>query len=153
MNIEKTIKICDKAVIMRYCAGAETGYEILAEGKSSEVFAPTIAEKDENGNPVKYNPPKATTDDWIKLATAAIIAAYEYRSEENHVVEPPVSTKDILFSASPAEITEMIKTVIELRAAWYAVPKTVPESEFNEQPEGKGGEKNVQQPANDSSGS
>ena len=49
------------------------------------------------------------------------------------------------------EITELIQTVIELRAAWYAVPKTVPESEFNEQPEGKGGEKNVQQPANDSS--
>lgn len=151
MNIEKTIKICDKDVIMRYCAGAETGYEILADGKSSEVFAPTIAEKDENGKPVKYNLPKATTDDWIKLATAAIIAAYEYRSEENHVVEPPVSPKDILFSASPAEVTEMIKTVIELRAAWYAVPKTVPESEFNEQPEGKGGEKNVQQPANASS--
>ena len=151
MNIEKTIKICDKDVIMRYCAGAETGYEILAEGKSSEVFAPTVAEKDENGKPIKYNPPKATADDYIKLATAAIVAAYDYRSEENHVVKPPVSTKDILFSASPAEITEMIKTVIELRAKWYEVPKTVPESEFNEQTEGKGGEKNVQQPANDSS--
>ena len=151
MNIEKTIKICDKDVIMRYCAGTETGYEILADGKSSEVFAPTVAEKDENGKPTKYNPPKATADDYIKLASAAIIAAYEYRSEENHVVEPPVSPKDILFSASPAEVTEMIKTVIELRAAWYAVPKTVTESEFNEQPEGKGGEKNVQQPANASS--
>ena len=150
MNIEKTIKICDKDVIMRYCAGAETGYEILAEGKSSEVFAPTVAEKDENGKPIKFNPPKATADDYIKLASAAIIAAYEYRSEEDHKVEPPVSTKDILFSASPAEITEMIKTVIELRAKWYAVPKTVPESEFNEQPEGKGGEKNAQQPATDS---
>ena len=66
-------------------------------------------------------------------------------------MKPPVSTKDILFSASPAEITEMIKTVIELRAKWYEVPKTVPESEFKEQPGGKGSEKNVQQPANDSS--
>ena len=149
MNIEKTIKICDKDVIMRYCAGAETGYEILAEGKSSEVFAPIIEKYDDDGKPV-YKV-RATADDYIKLATAAIVAAYDYRSEENHVVKPPVSTKDILFSASPAEITEMIKTVIELRAKWYAVPKTVPESEFNEQPEGKGGEKNVQQPANDSS--
>ena len=150
MNIEKTIKICDKDVIMRYCAGAETGYEILADGKSSEVFAPTVAEKDENGKPTKYNPPKATADDYIKLASASIIAAYEYRSEEDHKVDPPVSTKDILFSASSAEVTEMIKTVIELRAKWYAVQKTVPESEFNEQPEGKGGEKNAQQPATDS---
>ena len=53
MNIEKTIQICGKDVIMRYCAGAETGYEILADGKSSEVFAPTVAEYDENGKPVK----------------------------------------------------------------------------------------------------
>lgn len=149
MNIEKTIKICDKDVIMRYCMAAETGYEYLA-GKSSDVFAPTVAEYDENGKPIKYNPPKATTDDWVKLATAAIVAAYEYRSEEDHKVEPPVSTKDILYSASSVESTEIIKTIIKLRAKWYEVPKTVPESEFNEQPEGKGGEKNVQQPATDS---
>ena len=120
MNIEKTIKICDKDVILRYCAGAETGYEILAEGKSSEVFAPTVAEKDENGKPVKYNPPKATADDYIKLATAAIVAAYDYRSEENHVVKPPVSTKDILFSASPAEACDRFQRVVgEIGTDWF----------------------------------
>ena len=74
MNTEKTIKICGKDVIMRYCAGAETGYEILS-GKSSDVFVPTVAERDKNGKPIKFDPPKAMTDDYIKLATAAIIAA------------------------------------------------------------------------------
>ena len=148
MNTEKTIKICGKDVIMRYCAGAETGYEILS-GKSSDVFVPTVAERDENGKPIKFDPPKAMTDDYIKLATAAIIAAYDFRSDEHHTVEPPVTTKDILFSASPDEITSMIQAVAELRTKWYAIPLTVPESEFEEEP-GKGEQKNAQQPATDS---
>lgn len=149
MNTEKTIQICGKDVIMRYCAGAETGYEILSGGKSSNVFVPTVEERDENGNPIKINPPIATTDDYIKLATAAIVAAYDFRSSENHTIEPPVTSKDILFSASPEEITTMINTVIELRNMWYGIPKTVPESEFEEEP-GKDMQKNAQQPATNS---
>ena len=133
---------------MRYCAGAETGYEILS-GKSSDVFVPTVAKRDESGKPIKFDPPKAMTDDYIKLATAAIIAAYDFRSDEHHNVEPPVTTKDILFSASPDEITSMIQAVVELRTKWYAIPKTVPESEFEEEP-GKGEQKNAQQPATNS---
>ena len=150
MNTEKTIKICGKDVIMRYCAGAETGYEILSGGKSSDIFVPTVAERDKNGKPVKFDPPKAIVDDYIKLATAAIIAAYDYRSDKHHTVEPPVTTKDILFCASPAEINTMVTTVIELRNKWYSVPMTVPESEFEEDT-GKGIPKNVQQPATDTS--
>ena len=149
MNTEKTIQICGKDVIMRYCAGAETGYEILS-GKLSDVFVPTVTERDDNGKPIKFDPPKATADDYIKLATAAIIAAYDFRSDEHHTVEPPVTIKDILFSASPSEITSLIQTVVELRTKWYAIPSTVPETEFEEEP-GKGQQKNAQQPATDSS--
>ncbi|MBR5776582.1 MAG: hypothetical protein IKY42_10090, partial [Bacteroidaceae bacterium] len=62
--------------------------------------------------------------DLIALGVSAIVAAYTMNEEE-----PPVSTKDILYSAKPTEIVKMVKTVIELRAAWYEVPAVVPKDE------------------------
>ena len=81
MIAEKTITICGKEVQMRYCAASETGYEMLS-GKSSDVFAPTIVEKNDKGEIVKMEPPKATFDDYIKLAIASIIATYERNEQE-----------------------------------------------------------------------
>ena len=141
MIAEKTITICGKEVQMRYCAASETGYELLS-GKSSEVFTPTVVEKNDKGEIVKMEPPKATTDDYIKLAIASIIAAYE-RNEK----EVPISAKDIMYEAQPEEVRNLIMSVNELRTKWYTIPKTVPESEFEETGEKP---KNVQQPANDS---
>ena len=114
---------------MRYCAASETGYELLSNGKSSEVFTPII-ERDDNGEVVKVEPPKATADDYIKLAIASIIAAYERNDEEI-----PISGKDIMYDAEPQDISELITSVIELRNKWYTVPKTVPDSEFEESDE------------------
>ena len=127
MTTEKTIQILGKDVRLRYCAATENGFEQLRKKSVYEID-------------FKSN------EDLTALALSAIVAAYARKEEE-----PPITSEDLLYEAKPTEIVELIKTVIELRAAWYAVPKTVPESEFNEQPEGKGGEKNVQQPANDSS--
>ena len=141
MIAEKTITICGKEVQMRYCAASETGYELLS-GKSSEVFTPTVVGKNDKGEIVKMEPPKATTDDYIKLAIASIIAAYE-RNEK----EVPISAKDIMYEAQPEEVRNLIMSVNELRTKWYTIPKTVPESEFEETGEKP---KNVQQPANDS---
>ena len=90
-------------------------------------------------------PPKATADDYIKLAIASIIAAYE-RNEQ----KPPISAKDIMYEAEPTEVKNIITSVIELRQTWYTVPKTVPDSEFDESTEQP---KNAQPPANDSSDS
>ena len=129
---------------MRYCAASETGYELLS-GKSSDVFSPTVIEKNEKGEIVKIEPPKATTDDYIKLAIASIIAAYE-RNEQ----EVPISAKDIMYEAEPEEVRNLIMSVIELRQTWYTVPKTVPDSEFEESTEHP---KNAQPPASDSSNS
>jgi hypothetical protein len=108
------------------------------------VFAPTAAETDADGKVVRYDPPKATTDDFIKLALSAVIAAYERKGED-----VPISASDILYDAEPEEVTNLITTVIELRKKWYTTPRTIPDSEF----EGKEKQKNAQPPANDSSNS
>ena len=110
---------------MRYCAAAETGYETMADGRSSEVFIPDV-EKDDDGNIVNIKQ-RATADDYIKLAIAAIVAAYAKDEKE-----PPITGKDILYDAGPQEVTELIRSVIELRNEWYSVPKTVPEKEFDD---------------------
>ena len=119
MNKIETITLCGKKVKIMYCAATETGYEIVAE-KSSQVFLPTIIERDENGKVTKAEPPAATLADYIKLALAGIIAAYE--SEDK---KPPVTSKDILYHATSEEVTNLVATIGKLRAAWYNVPDVV----------------------------
>lgn len=145
MIAEKTIKICGKDVKMRYCAAAETGYEAMS-GKSADVFCPTIKEKDDNGKPVSFGPPKAKTEDYLKLGVAAITAAYVRIGEPS-----PVSDGDILFDADPREVLALITSVIELRGQWYAIPETIPATEFEN--DGGGADPNAQPPASDSSAS
>jgi hypothetical protein len=119
MNKIEKINLCGKKVKIMYCAATETGYETVA-GKSSQVFLPTVLERDENGNVTKSEPPAATLDDYIKLALAGIIAAYA--SEDK---EPPVTDKDILYKATSEEITNLVGTIGKLRVAWYNVPDVV----------------------------
>jgi hypothetical protein len=137
---EKTIQICGKEVKMRYCAAAETGYEALT-GKPSTVFSPIVEEYGEDGKPTKVKPPVATTDDYLKLAIAAIVAAYARKDEE-----APITAEEILYDASPKEITELMITVITLRNQWYAIPDVVPATETDEAPTPEDG-KNVPPPA------
>lgn len=109
---------------MLYCAAAETGYEKLS-GKSSEVFIPQRAMSgdqpvnDSDGNPI-YNVPKATLDDYIKLAVSAIIAAYAKDGKE-----APITTEDIMYDAGPNDITTLVATVARLRSEWYTVPSVL----------------------------
>ena len=125
MIAEKTIKICGKEVQMRYCAAAETGYERLS-GQSSDIFVPDV-EKDEEGN-IKNVIQKAKADDYIKLAIAAIIAAYARKEQD-----PPITADDIIYDAEPEEVSALITSVVELRAKWYNIPTVV--SEQNDTPE------------------
>ena len=138
MIAEKTITICGKEVKMRYCAAAETGYESLA-GKPSTVFMPIIEGRDADGKPTKVKPSPATTDDYLKLALAAIIAAYARNNEES-----PVTAEEILYDATPQEINELLLSVAKLRNNWYNIPDVVPVSETDEKPDDS---KNVQRPA------
>ena len=132
MNKIEKITLCGKKVKIMYCAATETGYETIA-GKSSQVFLPTVLERDENGNITKSEPPAAVLDDYIKLALAGIIAAYASEDKES-----PVTGKDIIYHATSGEITNLISTIVKLRAAWYNVPDVVepdkPQTDGGEQP-------------------
>lgn len=121
MISEKTIQICGKDVQMRYCAAAETGYERLS-GQSSDIFVPEV-ERDDEGNITSVKQ-RAKADDYIKLSIAAIIAAYARQNEES-----PITADDIMYDATPQEVTTLITTVIELRAKWYEIPSVVKQDE------------------------
>ena len=138
MIAEKTITICGKEVKMRYCAAAETGYESLS-GNSIAVFSPTFG-KDDDGNDIITEPAKATTQDYLTLAVAAIVAAYARGNEE-----PPVTSEDILYDAAPTEVAELLTTVVMLRVEWYKVPDVVKPDIQPDERKGKKS-KNAQQP-------
>ena len=114
---------------MRYCAAAETGFESLS-GKRIDVFSGTPTEWDADGKPKKFDPPEATTQDYLTLAVAAIVAAYSRNNEE-----PPVTSEDILYDASPQEVSNLLTTVVMLRIEWYKVPDVV---KPDMKPDGKG---------------
>lgn len=116
MITEKTIKIQGKDVTLRYCAAAETGFEQLRPGRTCDVF-------------VKHGDADvaATTEDYIALALAAIIAAYARRGEES-----PVSSDTILYDCTPGEVQELLLAVMELRNKWYLMPEQVKEPSAGE---------------------
>ena len=119
MNPTKTITICGHEVDMLYCAAAETGFESLS-GKTSDVFSPH-REKDEDGKEIIL-PPEANTGDWLTLAVGAIIASYARAGKD-----APITADDILYDATPLEVTELITAVITLRNEWYKIPSVVKE--------------------------
>ena len=98
MTNEKTITICGKEVRLRYCAATENGFELMSGKKIYEIDF-------------------QSQEDLTRLAIASIIAAYERDGQD-----APIEAKEILYDATPAEIVELFKTTMELRAAWYEVP-------------------------------
>jgi hypothetical protein len=85
-------------------------------------------------------PPTATNSDYITLALAGIVAAYAAKGEES-----PVTSADILYHATPTEVTTLITTIIQLRNDWYGITKVVKDMLDAEKPEGNKqdeGEKN-----------
>lgn len=130
---EKTITICGEQVKMRYCAATEIGYEKLSD-KSSAIFVPEVI-KDENGTitDVKQN---ATLSDFVQLAIAGIIAAYDSENDD-----APVTAKQILNEAAGNEVSKMVTTIVELRNDWYNVPNVAVTNDYVEEQEEK--EKNV----------
>lgn len=127
MNPERTINVSRKTedgnieqveVRMLYCAATETGYQTMS-GKLIDVFIPKFG-KDDDGNVIITKQPEATDKDYILLALSAIVAAYERDKQE-----PPINSDDILFTASRAEVIELVKNVIEMRHEWLMVPSTI----------------------------
>ena len=94
---EKTITLCGQQVKLLYCAAAENGFEDLS-GKS-------ISEMDFTKN-----------QDILRLSIACIIAAYTRDGQE-----PPIKSEDLLYEATPKELTDLYLTVITMRNEWYGV--------------------------------
>ena len=132
MNNEKTITVQDKEVRMRYCAATETGFTSIS-GKDASVFSARQLYNDK-GEKDGTAPPEATTEDYLTLALAAIVAAYARTGDT-----APVTSDDILYDFTPAEVQLLIVTVAELRLEWYRVPEGIKQ----ETTEKKGGEKNA----------
>ena len=124
---EKTITLCGKQVKVIYCAAAENGFETLA-GKG-------IADLD-----------FTRSQDLLHLALACIIAAYTRDKQD-----PPISGDDLLYTATPQELTELYTAALTLRNEWYGVPKVVEEqlkqeAEQTTDEEKEAAEKNAPQP-------
>lgn len=115
---EKKITICGKEIDVFYCAATENGFERMS-GKEISVFIPTF-KKDENDKLVVDKLPEATNEDYMTLAIAGIIAADTYYDRE-----PSITSKQIIFEATPTECKELLTTIIELRNEWYSTPKVV----------------------------
>ena len=126
---EKTVKICGKEVKMRYCLAAEQGYEMMSDGKSVEIFNPTVIERDKKGNPTKVEPPKAMTADYVKLSFAAIVAAYECEKKDL-----PITIEEILFESNCKDSKDLVKAMMELRLKWYNIPGII-KSETDDKPD------------------
>ena len=132
MNNEKTITIQGKDVRMRYCAATETGFTSIS-GRDASVFSARQLYNDK-GEKDGIAPPEATTEDYLTLALAAIVAAYARTGDT-----APVTSDDILYDFTPAEVQLLIATVVELQLEWYRVPEGI-KQEANDKK--KGGEKN-----------
>jgi hypothetical protein len=127
MNPRRTIQITRKnnageieqaEVKLLYCAASETGFQTLS-GETMDVFTPEF-EKNEEGKFIIKNMPKATDENYIQLAMACIIAAYECDEEQ-----PPISSKDLLYHASREEVQNLVTTVLQMRNEWMQVPSTI----------------------------
>ena len=114
----KKITICGKEVELFYCAATENGFERLS-GKLIDVFLPILGKNDE-GKTVVAGMPPATNEDYMMLAIAGIAAADSFNERE-----PVITSKDILYKATPAERTLLVDTIMELRNEWYEIPKIV----------------------------
>lgn len=115
---EKTVNILGKEVRMRYCAATENGFETIREKSISDMDF-------------------TKQEDLITLAVCAIVAAY---AKTNEV--PPVTSQDIIYDCTPAEIISLVTAVIELRNEWYKVPSVVETGEETQSDEEEEAPKN-----------
>lgn len=131
---KKTIRLCGKDIDLIYCAASEQGFESLS-GKSINDLDFTLSA------------------DIMKLSLACIIAAYSVNNQN-----PPIDSKELLYDATPQELTDLYLTVINLRAEWYNIPAVVAnelkkEADQMTDTEKEEAEKNVPAPTSDTAAS
>lgn len=100
---EKTINICGKEVRVAYCAAVEISFEILS---------------DKSINDIDFS----RQQDIMKLSMAALTVPYERDRQPC-----PVSSRELMYEASPKELIALFTTMIALRQEWYGVSAAVPD--------------------------
>lgn len=121
-------------VKMLYCAAAEGAFERMT-GHSTTVFIPTF-KTNENGEVVIDKPAAADTLDKLYLALACVVSAYKADGEEE-----PFTDSYLLYDAPSEDVMTLIRTMFELREAYYTLPDAIVKTTDGKQ--GKGKRKNA----------
>lgn len=95
----KEITLCGKQVTLAYCFATEIAFKKFT-GDNIDSFEPS-------------NPEHV-----IFIILSAIVSFYQQKDEE-----APIQDKDLLYNTKPAELVTALTEVMQLRAAWYEIPK------------------------------
>lgn len=96
---KKEIEICGKKVWLGYCYATELAF-VKNTGKGLEKF---------DGN---------DPGDVVYLILASMLSVTEYEKRELDV-----TMDQLMYDATPTELVEALKVVMELRVDWYRVPE------------------------------
>ena len=105
----KEITLCGKQVTLAYCFATEIAFRKYT-GKSIEEYEPGNAEH------------------IIYLILSAILSFYEGEKQK-----APVVDTDIMYHATPEELTNALTVALELRREWYQLPAGEPEDDNKEE--------------------
>ena len=115
---KKEITLCGKHVIIAYCFATEIAFQNYT-GVGFDKFDP-------------MNP------EHVIYTVLAAILSY-YKSEGKEI---PVKDTDLMYNATPTELTTALTEIFELRKEWYDIPKGA-ERKDEEPADEEGKEKNA----------
>lgn len=104
------ITLCGQQVTLAYCYATEISYKIMSGEDITDFITDAI------GNIQQQKMPELRKS--IYLILASLQAFYESKSQKS-----PVSDKQLMFEAMPAELGTAIGTIIRLRSEFYYIPK------------------------------
>lgn len=113
---KKTIKLAGKACGVAYCYATELAFHQYTGKNVEDLDA-------------------KSPEDIIYLLLAAITSRYDADGKE-----PPIADRDIMSRATPQEIVEATRTVFDLRARWYGMPKGEEKTEPSDGGDGQEGD-------------
>ena len=106
----KEITLGSQKVTLAYCYATEISYKIMSDEDITDFITEAI------GNIQQQKMPELRKS--IYLILASLQAFYESKSQKS-----PVSDKQLMFEATPAELGTAIGTIIGLRSEFYYIPK------------------------------
>lgn len=96
---KKEITLCGNQVMIAYCFATEIAFQ---------KYTGVGLDKFESMNPEHV----------VYIILSAILAYYEGNGEES-----PVKDKDLMYNATPTELTNALVEIFALRSEWYDLPK------------------------------